>query len=99
MIEYLSVPYLVNKYKSFNENFNDNSSPEEEISNNQQLIINIIFIITVLIVAALYYWAISALINFNIPPLITIICIIFLLIGNPLYAIIFLYLFKDKLLM
>ena len=97
MLDYLSVPFLIEKYKTFNENFGEKNSSSEELTDLQYAFLIFIFIIAVLIVAALYYWALTSLITFNIPVVIVVLCTIFLLIGNPIYAIIFAYLFKDKL--
>ena len=96
MLEYLSVPFLVKKYKKLDENFEDENSSFEEIPLNFKLISTITFVIAIIIIASLYYWAISSIITFNIPPIIFVICLLLLLMGNPLHAIIFLYLFKDK---
>ena len=98
-MDFLTVPYLVNKYKYFKETFgntNSTESSEEELTDVQQAFLIAIFVVAILIIAALYYWAFMILITFNIPFVVIILCVLFLLMGNPLFAIIFAYLFKDK---
>jgi len=100
-MDFLTVPYIVNKYKDFKESFgntdnNDNSSSAEELTDVQQALLIAIFVVAILIIAALYYWAFMLLFTFNLPFIVIILCILFLLIGNPLFAIIFAYIFKDK---
>jgi len=72
------------------------SSSSEELSPIDNILLTILIIIGGIIILALYVWAFMILFKFSLPRPILYLSILFILSGNPIYAIIFGYLFNNK---
>ena len=98
-MNFLSITNLIDNFNNLKENFNkENLDSQTEEKNNPFIIIIslILFLIILIIVIALYYWAIACLINFNLPSVVLVLCILFLLTGNPILSILFSYIFNNR---
>lgn len=81
---------------SMKENFGAASSSADESNMVLSGCSFIILLIAVCIVVALYFWAIITVCNFKLPLVIVCLCLLFMLLGQPMYSIILAYLFSNK---
>ena len=101
-MNFLTVSGLIENFNNTKEKFGNLSSKEEDdivkTSSNlmMKILIFLFIVIIAIIVIALYFWAIKCILLFKLPKTISILCILFLLMGQPLFAIIFAYIFKDR---
>tara|TARA_B100000886_G_C20300844_1_gene439618 strand:- start:196 stop:510 length:315 start_codon:yes stop_codon:yes gene_type:complete len=100
MLLVLDLPTLIgNAHNHFNKESLDSKSggsKSEAMDGYSKIFLIVTFIISLIIILAFYWWAISLLFKFSLPPTISILCVIFLLFGNPLLSIIFAYLFHNQ---
>lgn len=75
------------------ENFGASSSVMEEPNPVSSMCSFLILLIMVCVVVSLYFWAIMTLYKFALPPFIKCLCVLFMLLGQPMYSIILAYLF------
>lgn len=93
-----TISFIIENFNNIKEKFGSQSSSEEEatISSNVNLGTILFLILICVMVFILYLWAFNCLFLFNLNPLILSLCIIYLLIGRPMYSILLAYVFKDK---
>jgi uncharacterized membrane protein len=98
----LSVQNVIENIQNMRESFGDKdnsdncNSSEEELDEFTTYMLVIFIIILIIILILLYIWVGIVLLRFKLPPIILALAVICAILGNPLYAIILAYLFKDK---